>query len=238
MRAGTPKPRKQNRDYSRYLSQHGRSGAQVSLFVVLEGIDGCGKTTQARLLAERIRETSPRYVLLTCEPTRHHPIGLFIRQMLTGQVEPMHWRTMALLFSADRNEHSQRMSGYLRNRNNAIVCDRYVLSTLAYQAATAPEQDGQTDAENNLRWLSSLTPDLLVPTTTIVLTLPAEEAARRRAVRGEQQELFETSELQSRLAEVYRKAHTLVGHPVTYIDGANPEGEVADAIWEHVAPLL
>ena len=72
------------------------------MFVVIEGIDGCGKSTQARLLFEWLKETD-HDALLTAEPTKNK-LGIFIRKILAGteKVDP---KTLALLFTADRYEH-------------------------------------------------------------------------------------------------------------------------------------
>ena len=69
------------------------------MFIVLEGIDGCGKSTQAKRLAARLRENG-RQVVLTSEPTKGK-IGLFIREILSGK-EKVDAKTLALLFTADR----------------------------------------------------------------------------------------------------------------------------------------
>lgn len=101
-------------------------------FIVLEGIDGAGKTFQSRQVATTLQQE----IFLTSEPTRG-PIGQVIRTLL-GHNETMLWDTLALLFAADRTEHLyQKEYGILTRctQKMMVICDRYLFSSLAYQGS-------------------------------------------------------------------------------------------------------
>lgn len=104
----------------------------MGLFVTLEGIDGAGKSTQARLLAERLRSPG-REVVLTREPGGA-PGAEEIRRLLV-EGAPGRWsaETEILLFTAARRDHLERVIGPALSRGAVVVCDRFVDSTRAYQ---------------------------------------------------------------------------------------------------------
>lgn len=208
-------------------------------FIVIEGIDGAGTTTQTQLLSERFLARGLP-VLTTREPTAG-PIGALIRQALThrfvvpglhGGVRPPSWKTMALLFAADRLDHLE--AEILPNLLDGVtvISDRYDLSSLAYQSATAPE--GASDV---IEWLRAINRHARRPDLTLVIDVPADLAAQRRKKRAQATELYEIDELQRRLAEAYRSAESLVpGDQVIHLDGSRGVASVADdiaaAVWE------
>lgn len=108
------------------------------MFIVLEGIDGCGKTTQAKLIYDWLLKTGGK-VVLTAEPTKNG-IGNFIRELLsTGQkIDP---RSLALLFTADRNEHLGNFIEPNLREGNIVVSERYYHSTIAYQSAQGVDRN-------------------------------------------------------------------------------------------------
>ncbi len=102
-------------------------------FFAFEGIDGCGKTTQAGLFREYVEKNFGKCVK-TGEPS-DGPIGSLARQCLTGRIK-MDEASLAALFAADRLDHIHNESnGLLKaiNKGINVVCDRYVLSNFAYQ---------------------------------------------------------------------------------------------------------
>jgi dTMP kinase len=102
-------------------------------FVVLEGLDGAGTTTQLKKIDEALGST-PHWA--TAEPT-DGPIGLLIRQALSGRVS-LQPESLAQLYAADRNEHLYRPGGIIERlaRGEIVVSDRYVFSSIAYQGIT------------------------------------------------------------------------------------------------------
>ncbi len=192
-------------------------------FVVIEGIDGSGTTTQTGMLVSRLR-TDGITARATREPSGG-PLGALIRQILTGRValpsgaasgeSRGSWATMALLFAADRMDHiGWEIDPALRN-GEFIVSDRYLPSSLAYQSLTAP-----SDVEAPLEWVTSLNRMAIRPEVTIVLDVPPDVAAQRRDQRGEPEQMYERLELQRRLAAFYRDLpRTMPNDNVVVIDG-------------------
>ncbi len=203
-------------------------------FVVLEGIDGSGSTTQLERLATALGARGLR-VHTTSEPTSG-PIGVLIRQILQrrialadGTPRPFAWSTMALLFAADRVDHVDNEILPALREGTWVLSDRYDLSSLAYQSATSPEP------ERVVPWIKSLNSHALRPDLTIVLDVPAEVAAARRGIRGSREELYEKHELQRRLAEVYARAEVLVpGDRVVHVSGVGEVDAVASSVLDAV----
>lgn len=200
-------------------------------FIVIEGIDGSGSTTQARRLVTAL-EGAGLPALFTCEPSGGN-VGALIREALAhrlrdpaGNPVALDWVTLALLFAADRADHVHRTVLPELERGRWVVSDRYDLSSLAYQSVTS---GGATGA---LPWIVALNSKVLRPDLTIVVDVTAATAARRRHTRGAEAELFEVPELQARLASVYRDAESLVpGDPVVHVDGEQDIERVASEIW-------
>lgn len=202
---------------------------QRGRLIVIEGIDGAGTTTQAGAVAARLRSLG-QSIHLTCEPSQG-PVGLLIRGCLRGK-QSLDWASLALLFAADRADHVAREVEPQLAAGTSVVCDRYVLSSLTYQAASAPPQ---ARAEEPIAWLRSLNSRVPRPDATFVLDVPAGVAAARRAARGAPPELFERAALQRQLAANYARAERLVPEDRLYhVDGAQP----AECITERIVELL
>ena len=111
-------------------------------FIVIEGIDGSGTTTQCSILADRLTEKGLP-VHTTREPS-DGPIGVLIRQVLTGRVvvsgrqgaRPFNWATMATLFAADRLDHLEAEVIPNLTDGVTVICDRYDHSSVAYQTVS------------------------------------------------------------------------------------------------------
>ena len=194
-------------------------------FIVVEGIDGAGSTTLASRLAEQWR-SERRPVHQTCEPSSG-PIGALIRQVLSRRLVtptefgavPLGWAEMALLFAADRIDHLESEILPLLRDGITVVCDRYDLSSLTYQVATATP-GASDEMEQVVGWVRELNRRARRPDFTIVLDVDPEVAARRRRARGFGKELYEDVELQTRLAAAYANAESLViGDRLVHIDG-------------------
>jgi dTMP kinase len=196
-------------------------------FVVVEGIDGSGSTSVVAELAANFR-AQKRPVHATCEPSGG-PFGVTIRQILSrsyavpGRASPSFgWATMALLFAADRLDHLEtEVLPHLR-AGELVLSDRYDLSSLAYQSATA-EPDVSPRAGDPVAWIRELNRQARRPDLTLVLDVDPDVAAERRKSRGGKAELYEKLELQRRLAALYADAERLVpGDRVVHIDANLP----------------
>jgi dTMP kinase len=208
-------------------SETPRSGT----FIVVEGIDGAGTTTHARLLTKSLKNAEHE-VVLTCEPT-NGPVGGLIRQILQRRLfvadasgpRGFAWSTLALLFAADRLDHLDSVVLPALADGSVVVSDRYVLSSLAYQSATAPS------SPDVVPWIRSLNARAIRPDITIVLDVPAEVAAERRRGRGGVEEVFENRPLQDRLVSIYEHAESLVpGDRLVHVSGVGEATDVANRI--------
>lgn len=207
------------------------------MFIVLEGIDGSGTTTQLGRLARTLDARGQR-TCSTREPSAG-PVGRLLRQALTGTLGdergPMQldFCTMALLFAADRMDHLRREIEPALERDEIVLCDRYDLSSLIYQSETSP------DPAAYLPWLVSLNARALRPDLTIVLAVDPGVALERRRARGGAAELFEVPELQVRLAARYAEAaRFLPTDRLAVLDGNGTLDDVERAILAEVLPLL
>lgn len=207
-------------------SEEGRRG----VFVVLEGIDGAGTTTQAERYAAYLRAQGRR-VHITREPTAG-PIGSLIRQALTHRIELREGnraQVLALLFAADRLDHVEHEIAPMIRGDVVVISDRYDLSSLAYQSTSAGLPPAERAAM--VSWIRELNRHARRPDVTVVLDVSPEVAADRRRTRGSARELFDDADLQSRLAAAYRRAEDLVpGDHVVHIDGDASTEAVTAAI--------
>lgn len=167
--------------------------------ITLEGGDGAGKSTQAILLAERLRAAGVE-VVATREPGGT-PLGQEIRRLLvTPGGDPPVVRAELLLYLADRAQHVARVVAPALARGAWVVCDRFVDSTIAYQGA------GRGLDEEEVTDLCRLATDGVWPDLTLWLSLDPAVAARRRAGRGRADRMeLEGIAFQERLAAAFAR---------------------------------
>jgi dTMP kinase len=189
------------------------------LFIVLEGIDGAGKSEQSRRLAAWLRARG-KCVVETREPTDGE-WGRRYRRWARGEIEAQPEEVLRF-FVEDRREHVERVIEPARRRGSIVVCDRYVHSTLAYQAAHGvdPDQLRECFARESFP-----TPDLV-----LWLRLPVQLALARLGERAS--ERFEQAAFLERVDAEYARLG------LEPIDATGAVEEVAAAIQERVAPLL
>ncbi|MEO8801705.1 MAG: dTMP kinase [Polyangiaceae bacterium] len=199
-------------------------------FVVIEGIDGAGTTTQVARLVDRLRKDKID-ARATREPS-DGPVGTLIRQVLSGRVvvpggRAPGWTTMALLFAADRVDHVEAEIDPALERGAVIISDRYDASSLAYQSVTSGG-GGQAAVD----WIVELNRRARRPDLTIVLDVPADVAANRREARGEPAQLYEHNEVQRQLVVFYKNlAKVLPNDEVVLVDATVSVEEVAERVF-------
>lgn len=194
----------------------------MSLFVVLEGVDGGGKSTQVARLAARLRDRGQE-VVTTREPGAT-PAGAAIRAVVLGG-EPIDARTEALLIAADRAEHAATVLRPALERGAVVVCDRYVPSSLAYQGVARGL--GVEEIERLSAWATGgLEPDVVV-----VLDVTSEVGASRRAGPQDRMER-EDSTFRDSVRHAYLDLAPRYGWVV--VDGSAPVDEVSEAVWAAV----
>ena len=198
-------------------------------FIVLEGIDGAGTTTQTARLAARLRQTGG-VVRTTREPS-DGPVGATIRQILAGRIvgaggRAPGWATMALLFAADRMDHVEAEIEPFLATGGIVISDRYDASSLAYQSVSSGKS-GQTTVE----WIRSLNRNARRPDLTIVLDVSSDVAAGRRESRGDAAQLYEQNELQCALCAFYKDLQKHIPNDrIAVVDGSGTVEAVAAAV--------
>lgn len=169
-------------------------------FIVVDGVDGAGKSTQVERLAAALRARG-HAVHVTGEPSGW-PIGQLIRRYLRGELRDgvPGWSSMALLFSADRMQHVEHEILPHLEAGEVVLCDRYDPSSIAYQSAIGPDGADRTEL---MRWIALLNGHARRPDLVLLLDLDPQLAAARRTQRGGEAELYETLELQRRIRACY-----------------------------------
>lgn len=172
------------------------------MFICFEGIDGSGKSTQAKLLADYFQQQN-KAVHLTAQPTKH-TLGKIIREAFSKTItlqEP----TIAALFAADRLEHIlNKEDGILHQikHNKVVICDRYYFSSYAYHSVHVP-----------MHWViesNKLAAQLCKPTATIFIDVNAETAWQRIQQNRTTTELYETLENLQKVYNNYMQAFKLL----------------------------
>lgn len=196
------------------------------LFVVLDGVDGCGKSTQAGVLVERLRAAGRAGVLHVREPGST-TLGERIRALLLGREHDLDSGVELLLFAAARRQMLRELATPALARGEHVVCERFHASTFAYQSVGGglPESDVLSVLE---RWAGDPR-----PTHTILIDVPPEQAARRRAGPSDRIE-DKGLEFQRRVAAGYRR-YAQLASGVRVVDGVGSPDLVAERIWNVVS---
>jgi dTMP kinase len=202
-----------------------------SPFIVFEGIDGSGKSTQLKMLSEKLNLLGIENVC-QCEPT-DSVIGKEIRNILSGK-EKVDPKTMALLFAADRIEHITRKGGILDNTQNGItvLSDRYYFSSYAYQMVDMP-----------LEWvieINSMAQKLAKPDLHIFVDVSPEICLERISKNRDNIEIFENEKRLTLARENFLKIieSTKETEKVLVVDGSRPVEDVSNEIWNNVKELF
>jgi dTMP kinase len=193
------------------------------LFIVLEGIDGSGKTTQARALLRRLRRRGRKAAFFR-EPTRGR-WGREIKRLAVraGSLTP---EEELDLFVKDRRENVEKNLRPALAAGKVVVLDRYYFSTIAYQGAKGLD----TGRIRRLNESFAVEPDLV-----IVLDVEAAAGLARIAGRKTRDELFEREDYLERVARLFRGFE---GPRIVHIDGRGDPRAIGKAIWAEVEPLL
>ncbi len=186
---------------------------QRGKFIVFEGIDGSGKTTLSKMLAQELAQKGPK-VHWTCEPT-HNVIGKMIRSVLTHQLE-MNEQSIAALYLADRMDHIQHPEYGMLHQLNAgdhVISDRYYLSSYAYHVPHV-SLDWVVDA-------NSIAANVLRPDVIFFIDIDVQTSMDRIATFRTGVDLFENEERITLVHANYQRAIEKIRHEenIVVIDG-------------------
>jgi dTMP kinase len=190
------------------------------IFICVEGLDGCGKTTQAKLLVKRLRKT--REVTYTAEPSEGE-IGRLVKKCYLHAEKRGSIAVEALLFAADRLEHLKDEVLPALDRGKTVVSDRYVFSSLAYQGAAGLDLD----------WIERINEQAVRADLAIFIDVQPETVIHRLK---RKKSVMENLQTQLKVREVYLK-YVELGKLVR-IDGNKTRREVSRDLFNLVKDYL
>lgn len=160
-------------------------------FIVFEGLDGSGQTTEAKLLADYLSKLGKK-VVLTKEPTLDSEAGKKIKKVLDGEIT-MTPKELQELFVEDRREHVKNLITPALNEEKFVISDRYFFSTIAYGAMNLDKE-----------WLIEINKDFPLPDATFLLQVRPEICLERIKSRGQGFKFFEKLEKLKKVWETYK----------------------------------
>jgi dTMP kinase len=188
-------------------------------FIVFEGPDGSGQTTQANLLKDFLIKKGYQ-VLLTKEPTRISEASQKIRQAL-DKMHEVGPRTLQEWFAQDRREHLDKVIVPALKRGEVVISDRYCFSSFAYGRSSGIDLD----------WLIEINNEFLLPDLTFILKVSPKVCLERIEKRGEAKTLFEAEQKLARVWQVYQELPARFEN-LYIIDGEKSAEEVHKKIKE------
>ncbi|MDQ3713005.1 MAG: dTMP kinase [Acidobacteriota bacterium] len=204
-------------------------------FITFEGIDGSGKSTQMRMLANELRFRGFK-VMPTCEPGGT-PLGRRLREAFLETEENVSPLAELLLFAADRAQHVDFLVEPALEEGKIVISDRYSDATVAYQGA------GRGFSESNINQIVELATSGLKPDLTLFFDLPIEKALLRtdhRTDSGEKKNRMdkETAEFYARVREGYLKIAAEESERFLVIDADGSTDEVQMRVVDIVTKFL
>lgn len=192
-------------------------------FIVFEGIDGAGTSTQINLLKDKLPS---KKTMFTAEPTEY-PTGKFLRSVLKGEVV-LNPKTTAFLFAADRNEHLYGKGGIVNHctKGGIAVTDRYLFSSLAYQSATCGEELPRILNQN-------------FPLPELLFFFDIEPSLSLKRIKSrnvteiyEKQDFLEKTRIEyHRVIKFFENSKEAKEMKIVWIDASESEKKVAENIW-------
>ncbi len=194
--------------------------SKKGVFICIEGLDGSGKSTQAKLLTKKLNKAGYN-AIYTAEPSQGK-IGKFIRKRLFEQ-KRMPTSAEALLFAADRIEHVQNEVAPALIEGKIVVSDRYVYSSLAYQGS----------AGLSLDWIEAVNANAKRPDLCILIDVEPSVVLKRLKRKKTVMEKLETQQKVRNIYLTYVEKGELLR-----IDGGKSKPEVLEALYVQVVEFL
>ncbi len=208
---------------------HG-TGKRAGLFIALEGGEGAGKTTQARMVAIWLREQG--FDVETTREPGATKVGMRLRALLLDTTHAgMSPRAEALMYAADRAEHVSAVIEPALARGAVVITDRYVDSSLAYQGAARGLRT------EDVAWLSRWATGGLTPDLTILLDLPPQAGLGRRARSADRLEA-EPSEFHERVRTGFLALARAEPDRYMVLDATRPAAELSEEIRDRLRDML
>ncbi len=205
-------------------NKNNKNQERTGMLIAFEGIDGVGKTTQVRLLAEALTKMGHN-VVSTEEPTNSR-FGQKIRQVLVNRNEVSPEEELEL-FMADRREHVEKLIGPCLSKGKIVITDRYYFSTAAYQGAAG--RDEEDILKRN---------EAFAPIPDLVLLLVGEPSLGIHRIKSLRQEELNDFEQKSNLSKVAAVFDRLKRDYIKRVDAGGDIDEIHNAVMEHVKKLL
>lgn len=204
------------------------------LFIVFEGIDGTGKSTQLNLTAQRLRDLG--YDVLTSREPGGTALAEKVRALVLDAELPLNNTTQALLYLAARSEHVEKVLRPAAAAGKIVLCDRFAASTLVYQGLAADKSAEEIDA---LRRLNAFATGGFAPELTLLLDGEPERLLARRQARGVS-DRYEAAGLdfQRRLRRGFLQLAADAPENWRIIDAQADLAQVTEEILRELLPLL
>ena len=200
-------------------------------FIVFEGIDGCGKSTQLKLISSYLFESDKsNHIFLTREPTAISKYGDEVRRLLKESSDiKKDQKEFTSLYIKDRKFHVKKQILPMLKQGVIVLCDRYKYSTFAYQLAQGAD----------LNYLLKQQENLIKPDLVIVFDISAEEAMKRISKNTTSRDVFEKKQFLEKVRENYLKMPDIFkDENIVIINGKGEKEEVFKKIKEKVDKLF
>ncbi len=202
------------------------------VFIVLDGLDGSGKSEMVKLLHNYLFSKSKKYRILTTREPTNGAYGKEIRDILARETDPsINGQKLLELFIKDREEHLKNIILPFLNKSsnhevNIAICDRYYYSTIAFQAVQGLD----------MRMLIEVNKEFLRPDVAFILDIKPEVALER--IKGREKEKFEQLEFMSKLREKFLELPKFLNDNIKVIDASKDKDVVFDNIKKEADKLF
>ncbi len=203
---------------------------RTGIFITFEGIEGCGKSYQSKVLCRKLARYG-RDALLTIEPGGT-PLGNAIRNLLKKTKFRISAQTELFLFNASRSQLVDEVIGPALRSGKVVVCDRFTDSTMVYQGY------GRGLDRDSVDYLNKLASSGVKPDITFLLDLPVEAGLERKKQRHTDRFDAETLDFHRRIRAGFKELAALDKDRWVVIDGLLTKKNISEIIWDKIEPFL